>query len=52
MEFIDGQSLTFVRQSRALKLAEKIELLAQAAEGLAEVHQARGSSTTTSARRT
>jgi serine/threonine protein kinase len=40
MEFIDGQSLTFVRQSRSLKLAEKIELLAQAADGLAEVHRA------------
>lgn len=40
MEYIDGLSLTLVRQSRVLDLATKLELLAQAAEGLAAVHQA------------
>jgi serine/threonine protein kinase len=40
MEFIDGQSLQFVRQSRVLTLAEKVNLLAQSAEGLAAVHAA------------
>jgi len=38
MEFIDGVSLQFVRESRSANLAEKLELLAQAAEGLALVH--------------
>jgi serine/threonine protein kinase len=40
MEFIDGVSLTYVRQSRVLKLEEKLEFLAQAADGLAAVHAA------------
>jgi serine/threonine protein kinase len=41
MEFIDGVSLQYVRESRsAPKLADKLELLAQAAEGLAAVHEA------------
>jgi eukaryotic-like serine/threonine-protein kinase len=40
MEFIDGVSLTYVRQSRVMTLAEKLELLAQAAEGLEAVHKA------------
>jgi serine/threonine protein kinase len=40
MEFIDGMSLSFVREARALKLEERLELLAQAAEGLAGVHLA------------
>jgi serine/threonine protein kinase len=40
MEYIDGVSLTFVRESRGLKLAEKIDLLAQSAEALAAVHAA------------
>jgi serine/threonine protein kinase len=40
MEFIDGVSLSFVRESRSLDLAAKIELLAQAGEGLAAVHEA------------
>ncbi len=40
MEYIDGQSLTFVRQSTVLSLGQKIELLAQAADGLAAVHKA------------
>jgi serine/threonine protein kinase len=38
MEFIEGVSLQFVRETRSAGLAEKIELLAQAAEGLAAVH--------------
>jgi serine/threonine protein kinase len=40
MEFIDGVSLQFIRESRALPLAEKVNLLAQAADGLAAVHAA------------
>lgn len=40
MEFIDGVSLQFVRESRSASLAEKLEVLAQAAEGLAAVHAA------------
>jgi hypothetical protein len=40
MEFVDGVSLNFVRESRRPALAERIELLAQAAEGLAAVHAA------------
>ncbi|MFO0951773.1 MAG: serine/threonine-protein kinase [Isosphaeraceae bacterium] len=41
MEFIDGVSLQFLRETRAVpRLEEKLELLAQAAEGLAAVHQA------------
>lgn len=40
MEFIDGVSLQYVRQSRVLTLPQKIELLAQAADGLAAVHAA------------
>lgn len=40
MEFVDGQSLQFVRQSRVMTLAEKVNLLAQAADGLAAVHAA------------
>ncbi|HWE37308.1 MAG TPA: serine/threonine-protein kinase [Isosphaeraceae bacterium] len=40
MEFIDGLSLNYVRQSRPFDLAERLELLAQAAEGLAAVHAA------------
>ena len=40
MEFIDGVSLQFVRESRALGLAAKVDLLAQAAEALAGVHTA------------
>jgi len=41
MEFIDGVSLKYVREARSASLAEKLELLAQASEGLAAVH-ARG----------
>ncbi len=40
MEYIDGQSLNFARQSRMLTVAQKIDFLAQAAEGLAAVHAA------------
>lgn len=40
MEYVDGQSLQFVRQSRVLSLAEKVNLLAQAADALAAVHAA------------
>jgi eukaryotic-like serine/threonine-protein kinase len=40
MEFIDGVSLQFVRETRSARTAQKVELLAQAAEGLAAVHAA------------
>lgn len=40
MEFIDGVSFNFVRESRGLALDAKLELLAQAADGLAAVHAA------------
>ncbi len=40
MEFINGVSLQFVRETRAAKPDEKIEMLAQAAEGLAALHSA------------
>jgi len=38
MEFVEGVSLKFVREARSADLPEKLELLAQAAEGLAAVH--------------
>lgn len=40
MEFIDGPSLAGLRQSRVMNLPEKLDFLAQAAEGLAAVHEA------------
>jgi serine/threonine protein kinase len=41
MEFIDGQSLQFVREARSARtLEDKLELLAQAADGLAALHKA------------
>jgi serine/threonine protein kinase len=40
MEFIDGVSLQYIRQMHNADLAQKLELLAQAAEGLAAVHAA------------
>ena len=40
MEFIDGVSFQFVRETRSARTAEKLELLAQAAEGLAALHSA------------
>jgi serine/threonine protein kinase len=41
MEFIDGVSFQYVREARATRTVQKVELLAQAAEGLAAVHAAR-----------
>jgi serine/threonine protein kinase len=41
MEFIDGVSVQYLRESKSLTYARKLEVLSQAAEGLAEVH-ARG----------
>ena len=40
MEFIDGISLQLLRQSRITTLAQKLEFLAQAADGLAALHAA------------
>ena len=41
MEFIDGVSLQFLRETRACpSLEDQLDVLAQAAEGLAAVHQA------------
>ena len=40
MEYIDGVSFQYVRESRTGRTAQKVELLAQAAEGLAAVHAA------------
>jgi serine/threonine protein kinase len=40
MEFIDGTSFQYIREARTARSAEKVELLAQAAEGLAAVHAA------------
>ncbi len=40
MEYIDGVSLQYVRETRAARTAQRVELLAQAAEGLAAVHAA------------
>lgn len=40
IEFIDGVSLRVIRQAHSADLAEKLELLAQAAEGLAAFHAA------------
>lgn len=41
MEFLDGNSLQFLRETRACPtLEEQLEVLAQAADGLAAVHQA------------
>lgn len=41
MEFVEGVSLSALRASRALTLSEKLEFLAQAADGLAAVHAAK-----------
>jgi eukaryotic-like serine/threonine-protein kinase len=38
MEFIHGVSLQYIREARAARTAQKVELLAQAAEGLAALH--------------
>jgi serine/threonine protein kinase len=40
MEFIDGVSFQFVRETRSARSKEKLELLAQGAEGLAALHAA------------
>jgi eukaryotic-like serine/threonine-protein kinase len=40
MEFVDGVSMQYIRESRSARTAQKVELLAQAAEGLAAVHAA------------
>lgn len=40
MEFVDGVSMNYIRESRGLKVEEKLELLAQAADALAAVHAA------------
>jgi serine/threonine protein kinase len=40
MEYIDGVSLQYVRETRSARTAQRVELLAQAAEGLAAVHAA------------
>jgi serine/threonine protein kinase len=40
MEYIDGVSLQYIRENRSARTAQKVELLAQAAEGLAGVHTA------------
>lgn len=40
MEYIDGVSLQYIRETRSARTAQRIELLAQAAEGLAYVHTA------------
>jgi eukaryotic-like serine/threonine-protein kinase len=40
MEYIDGVSLQYIRETRAARTAQRVELLAQAAEGLAAVHAA------------
>lgn len=40
MEYIDGLSLQYVREARTARTAQKVEMLAQAAEGLAAVHEA------------
>ena len=40
MEFIDGVSFQFVRETRSARSAEKLELLAQGAEALAALHSA------------
>jgi serine/threonine protein kinase len=40
MEFVDGHSFQYLRDARLGKTAQKVEWLAQAAEGLAAVHAA------------
>lgn len=41
MEFIEGASLGYIRESHSRDLAGKVDLLTQAAEGLAAVHHAK-----------
>jgi len=40
MEFVEGVSLQFIRQSKPLDLDAKVDLLIQAAEGMAAIHAA------------
>jgi serine/threonine protein kinase len=40
MEFVDGVSFQYLRESRSARTAQRVEMLAQAAEGLAAVHAA------------
>ena len=40
MEYVDGVSLQYIRETRSARTAQRVELLAQAAEGLAAVHAA------------
>jgi serine/threonine protein kinase len=40
MEYIDGVSFQYIREARSARTAHKVEMLAQAAEGLAAVHAA------------
>jgi serine/threonine protein kinase len=40
MEYIDGVSFQYIRETRSARTAQKVELLAQAAEALAAVHAA------------
>jgi serine/threonine protein kinase len=40
MEYIDGVSLQYIRETRAARTAQRVELLAEAAESLAAVHAA------------
>ncbi len=40
MEYVDGVSLQFIRETKSARTAQRVEFLAQAAEGLAAVHEA------------
>jgi serine/threonine protein kinase len=40
MEFIDGTSFQYIREARSARTAQRVEFLAQAAEGLAAIHAA------------
>jgi serine/threonine-protein kinase len=40
MEYVDGVSFQYIRETRSARTAQKLEFLAQAAEGLAAVHAA------------
>jgi serine/threonine protein kinase len=40
MEYIDGVSFQYIRENRSARTAQRVEFLAQAAEGLAAVHAA------------
>jgi eukaryotic-like serine/threonine-protein kinase len=40
MEFIDGTSFQYIREANSARTAQRVEFLAQAAEGLAAIHTA------------